>query len=314
MLDPRAKRFLDMLAAVAGAPPGAIAERRTAFRGLLRQAGSRRPAEAKVRDLEIEGAAGLMPARLYGPVDRGGETLPGLLFCHGGGLVAGDLDSHDTVCRGIGAAGRLRVLAFAYRLAPEHPFPAALDDAVAALGWATRHAGELNIDPKRLAVGGDSAGAGLAASLCQEAHCNGPSITAQLLLCPVLDASGDLSSRRDFAEGYFLDSTAIASDVAAYAGAADPADPRISPLRAADFAGLPPAIIHTAEYDPVRDDGAAYAERLERAGVPVGYRCHPGMIHLFYALAGVMPQGDAALAAIGAELRAMMDGDDLGHG
>lgn len=305
-LDPYARRFLDMMAMGGTAEPS-VAGRRNALRNLARLSRPRTVTAVAVRDLSVPGPAGELPARLYEPA--GAETaLPGLVFFHGGGLVAGDLDTHDAICRTLVEAAGIRLLAVDYRLAPEHPFPAAIEDALAASRWALAHAEELGIDPDRLAIGGDSAGAGLAAVTCQEMRAAGdPAIAAQLLLCPVLDLAGSEPSRRDFAEGYFLDAATIARDLAALGvGEQDLADPRLSPLRAASLAGLPPAILHTAEFDIVRDGGTAYAGRLAEAGVPVRHTCHEGMIHYFYGLGGLIPSGALALNRIGAELATVL--------
>ncbi|GJD49472.1 Carboxylesterase NlhH [Methylobacterium crusticola] len=304
-LDPRARRFLDLIA-LAGPGPATPEARRAGVRALARFAGP--PAAlAAVAEHALPGPAGRLPARLYVP--HAGPAGPGLLFLHGGGFVAGDLDSHDGLCRALAAEAGVRVLALDYRLAPEHPFPAALEDAAAALAWLAEAGAGLGIEAARLAVGGDSAGAGIAASLCARARDRGgPAIAGQVLLCPVLDAAGEGGSRVAFAEGHGLDQATLARDVAAYAGSRDPRDPAISPLRATAFAGLPPALIHTAACDLVRDDGAAYADRLAAAGVRVRHTCHPGMIHHFYGLGGLIPYAAAALRQVGAELRDLLGG------
>ncbi|WP_132252505.1 alpha/beta hydrolase [Methylobacterium segetis] len=300
-LDPHARRFLDMIAMGGVAEPD-VAGRRASLRSLARLA-ARGAEPAETRDLILPGPGGPLHARLYVPAGAEAAPSAGLLFFHGGGFVAGDLDTHDGICRALTAASGCRTVSVAYRLAPEHPFPAAVEDARASLAWVAAHAPALGIDPARLAVGGDSAGAGLAARLAQEAREHGPAIAAQILLCPVLDGVGEGASRADYASGYFLDAATIARDVEALGLAGlDLADPRLSPLRAASLAGLPPAIIHTAEYDIVRDDGTAYAARIAEAGVPVRHTCHRGMIHFFYGLGGLVPAGRPALAAIGRDL------------
>ena len=291
-LDPHVSRFLDMMA-LGGSHGITLDARREGLRGLARLAGL--SAEGvETRDLVLPGPAGPIPARLYAPMEC--EGGPGLVYLHGGGLVTGGLDTHDGICRVLAEAGGLRVVAVDYRLAPEHPFPAALEDALAATAWIAAHAKKLGIDPARLGIGGDSAGAGLAARVCQERR--DERIRAQLLICPVLDGHGASASRRDFARGYFLDEATIRRDLAACGPAAAAPSPRLSPLREAALAGLPPARIHTAEYDPVRDDGAAYAERLERAGIEAAHRCHAGMIHYFYGLGRLVPRGRPILSAI----------------
>ncbi|WP_232629368.1 alpha/beta hydrolase [Methylobacterium sp. Leaf118] len=294
-LDPHVSRFLDMMAL--GASGGIdLAARRAGLRGLARLAAAGAPAGGiSVRDLTMPGPGGALALRLYAP--EGAAPGPGLVFLHGGGLVTGDLDTHDAMCRTLAESGAMRVVAVAYRLAPEHPFPAPLDDALAATRWVAAQADDLGIDPVRLAVGGESAGAGLAARVCQEMREAGRTLAAQLLICPVLDVHGAGASRRDFARGYFLDEATIQTDLAACGPEARP-EPRFCPLRETDLAGLPPARIHTAEYDPVRDDGETYAARLAQAGVPVVQARHAGMIHFFYGLGRLVPRARPILSEI----------------
>jgi acetyl esterase len=308
-LDPRAERFLERLAALN--PPSALAltveERRSALRHLLTFSGTEEPI-GRVEDRMLPGAAGALKARLYTPIDAPSTVLPGLIYFHGGGLVAGSLDTHDGICRSLANASGCRLVSVDYRLAPEHPFPAAVEDGYAAACWVGSHTEELHIDPDRLAIGGDSAGATLAAVVCQTAAAaQGVRLAMQFLLCPITDFGSDTESRRRFAAGYLLDRATLDHDLRHYAGPdGDPADPRISPLRAVNVRQLPPACIQTAEFDPVRDEGEAYAERLERAGVRTLYRCHSGMIHLFYGMGGLIPYAAAAYQAMGADIRSML--------
>ncbi|KQT47668.1 alpha/beta hydrolase [Methylobacterium sp. Leaf456] len=294
-LDPHVSRFLDMMA-LGGSGGIDLAARREGLRGLSKLAAAGlATGPVSVRDLTMPGPGGALALRLYAPE---GETAgPGLVFLHGGGLVTGDLDTHDALCRTLCDAGRMRVVAVEYRLAPEQPFPAGLDDALAATHWVVEHAADLGIDPARLAVGGESAGAGLAARVCQEMREAGKTLAAQLLICPVLDIHGVGASRRDFARGYFLDEATIQGDLIACGPEALP-NPRFCPLRETEMTGLPPAHIHTAEYDPVRDDGETYAERLTRAGVPVVHARHAGMIHFFYGLGRLVPRSRPILSEI----------------
>ena len=192
-----------------------------------------------------------------------------------------------------------------YRLAPEHQFPAAIEDAVAATKWVSEHARSLGIDAAKLVVGGDSAGATLAAVVCQEALRNaGPSISVQCLICPVLDFEDTSPSREELAESHLLEMATLEADLALYLPAGvERGDPRISPLRATRFAGLPAAIIHTAEFDPMRDEGNAYAGKLVAAGVEVEHVCHDGMIHNFHAMGAILPQGRLVLHQIGEQIR-----------
>jgi acetyl esterase len=193
-------------------------------------------------------------------------------------------------------------------LAPEHPFPAAIEDGLAATAWVTAHAPELGLDPDHIGVCGDSAGATLAAVVCQSVAAGGqPRLACQLLLCPIMDYAEESDSRLSLAEGYLVDRATLEHDLRHYLPAgADRADPRVSPLRAPELRGLPPTCVHTAEFDPLRDEGAAYAARVRTAGVPSTYRCHPGMIHLFYGLGALIPYADTAFELMGADLRSLL--------
>jgi acetyl esterase/lipase len=225
-------------------------------------------------------------------------------------MVAGSLDTHDRICAALAQLTGCRLVSVGYRLAPEHRFPAAVEDAIAATRWVSGQAALLGIDPARIVVGGDSAGATLGAVVCQHAaRHGGPAILLQCLICPVLDFDEPSPSRLEFAEDHLLDSTMIEADLADYLpDGADAADPRISPLRATDLAGLPAAIIHTAEFDPMRDEGNAYARRLMAAGVAVEHTCHDGMIHNFHALGAILPQGQRVLHEIAEQIRRAVGG------
>ena len=303
-LDRGAQRLLKMLAAT-GQGAGAArtpAERRRGLDSLAELFDTPPDKAVEATDLTLPGPAGPLGAQLYAPA----AAAQGLIvYFHGGGWVAGSLATHDGVCRRLAIGSGLKVLAIDYRLAPEHPFPAALDDALAAVRWAGASAEALDFDPARLVVAGDSAGAGLAAAVAQSA--DRPPLALQLLICPILNLAGDSASRRAFAEGYFLDPATMAADLADYCGpTADLRDPRLSPLLAERLTGLPPALIHTAEYDPFRDEGEAYARRLRDAGVAVRQTRHGGMIHYFYALPRAIPYAAEALAGIGAEIGAVL--------
>jgi acetyl esterase/lipase len=223
-------------------------------------------------------------------------------------LVAGTVATHDSIARAVAKAGACRVVSVEYRLAPEHPFPAALDDALAAVTYVGAHAAAFGIDAARLGICGDSAGGTLAAATAQAvARIGSPRLALQLLICPILDYSRSTASRRDLASGYLVDQATLDHDLLHYAPpGTDPADPRISPLRAADIGRLPPTLIHTAEFDPLRDEGRDYFERLARADTEVSYTCHPGMIHLFYGLGAVIPYARTAFEQIGGEIRAAL--------
>ncbi len=308
-LDPQARRLLAMLGAGRRTDPAllTIAERRQGFADLMRLAGPR-PAIGAVDEVAVRGHAGWIAARVYTPVIPPPDALPGLVYYHGGGLVAGSLDTHDPLCRALARDAVCRVVSIDYRLAPEYRFPAAVDDAVASLEDVLDRASAFGLDPRRVAVGGDSAGATLAAVSAR--HCvtrTGSRPLCQFLLCPVLDMEPRTASRRDFGDGYLLDAGLMARDLADYAPSPqDRCDPRLSPLRADDLVGLPPAVIHTAEFDPLRDEGAAYAEKLRRAGVCAEDRCHAGMIHHFYGLTGFIPRARSILAEIAADLGARL--------
>lgn len=241
-----------------------------------------------------------LPARAYAPQGNGASELPGLIYFHGGGLVSGGLGTHDALCATLAARGRCRVIAVDYRLAPEARFPAAHDDALAAVRTIGADPGRWGIDPLRLGVAGDSAGANLAISAARRA---GVSLFMQLLLCPVLYLLARTPSRRERASGYLIDATTLETfwDLYRVEGLS-PDDPRIAPLRETDFSALPPAHIHTAEYDPMRDEGALYARALREAGVAARHVDHPGLIHHFHGLTGIIPAAHAAVRRIGDEL------------
>jgi acetyl esterase/lipase len=265
-------------------------------------------AVGRIEDRTLPGSGGPLAVRIYTPLDAGAETLPGLVYFHGGGLVAGNLGTHDFIGRALAAYGACRVVSVDYRLAPEHPFPAALDDALAAVAHVGACAAHFGIDGARLGICGDSAGGALAAATCQAvARIGSPRLALQLLICPILDYSRSTPSRREFASGYLLDQATLDDDLLQYAPGLDPADPRISPLHAGDFAGLPRTRIHTAEFDPARDEGREYFERLAQAHTDVSYTCHPGMIHLFYGLGAVIPYARTALELVGSEIRAALE-------
>ncbi|MGI3902818.1 MAG: alpha/beta hydrolase [Janthinobacterium lividum] len=308
-VDPQAARLMAMLGA--GRRPDwasvTAEERRRGFAGLMRMAG-RAPEIGGVESVSVAGADGALPARLYRPAGEPGGPRPGLVYFHGGGLVAGDLDTHDVLCRSLAQGSGCRVIAVGYRRAPEHRFPVAIEDALAAASDVLGRPESFGLDPARIAIGGDSAGATLAtvtAGALRHRSC--PRLVLQFLLCPVLDVQSATASRREFAEGYLLDAEMMARDLADYAPGLDPADPRLSPIRVHDLAGIPPALIHAAEFDPLRDEAALYADRLAAAGVPVDHHCHPGMIHHFYGLTGFIPAVRTILAGIAADLGARLE-------
>jgi acetyl esterase len=262
-------------------------------------------AMAQSEPVQIPGPAGTIGARLYVPASSPQGPLPLLVYFHGGGWVIGDLETHDDPCRFLAAHSGAALLAIDYRLAPEHPFPAAAEDAEAAYGWAVANAGQLRVDPHRIAVGGDSAGANLAAALCLMARdADSPLPTMQLLIYPVTDAAGESTSRRTFGDGFLLTRNDMDWFEQRYLPkGTDRSDPRVSVLRASDLSGLPPAYIATAGFDPLRDEGEEFAERLRQAGVPVTFRRHPGLVHTFANLSAICPSARAAMLKAAGALR-----------
>jgi acetyl esterase/lipase len=305
-LDPLAKRFLVMMAAVSSGDRSRPTpnDRRQAFAKLMQFAANDVAVVTGI-DGALPGRGGNIPYRLYASANETTEHLPGFVYFHGGGMVAGSIETHDWVCAALAETTGCRLVSVEYRLAPENKFPAAIEDAVAAVEWVSEHAFLLGIDPTKLVVGGDSSGATLAAVVCQETlRSAGPPISAQCLICPVLDFEERSPSRQAFAENHLVDKITLEADLADYLpDGADLADPRISPLRAVRFAGLPAAIIHTAEFDPMRDEGNAYAGKLIAAGVAVDHTCHDGMIHNFHAMGAMLPQGRLVLQQIGEQVR-----------
>jgi acetyl esterase len=309
-LDPAAKRLLDMLAVGGMADIASMTpqQMRDGFRRLAQAVDIKGAPIGKIEDGELPGPGGPLPYRLYRPQHPAALPLPALVFFHGGGCVFGDIDTHDGLCRTLATESGCAVISVGYRRAPEHKFPAAVEDSYAATQWVSEHAAGLGLDADRIAVGGDSAGGGLAAVVCQMAAAGrGPRLALQVLLCPVMNIRAETPSRRELAQGYFLNQATIDWMLRHYCGDdVDRDDPRLSPLRAAQFSGLPPAQIHTAEFDPLRDEGEAYAKLLRHAGVAAQYTCHAGMIHHFYAMAGAIPAARAALKAAAADMRAAL--------
>jgi acetyl esterase len=291
-VDPQLAALLQLIA-TAGHPPmheGSPEDARKGFRALT--VDTVRPEDVvpvgSVEELSVADC----PARLYRPVD-GGAPAPVLVYFHGGGFVIGDLDTHDQTCRRICRGASATVLSVAYRLAPEHPFPAGMDDAVASVRWAVEHLCTEG-GAERVAVGGDSAGAALATACARELP---ELVSAQVLLYPTTDPFGEHPSRVENGEGYFLDTAAMEWFFAHYVGTGDGIeadDPRLSPLRA-DLTGLAPALVVTAELDPLRDEGEAYAAALTEAGVAVDAVRYDGMIHGFVDMG---PFSEAAAKAV----------------
>jgi acetyl esterase len=258
---------------------------------------------AEAKDLSLPGPAGPLAFRLYRPESAGATKPPLLIYLHGGGWIRGDLDTHDDICRYLCHHAGVIVASVAYRLAPEAKFPAPVDDAYAALEWLAREAGKLGADAKRIAIGGDSAGGNIACAVTMLARDRkGPKIAFQLLIYPVTDLASDTESKRLYSKGYLLNSMPFYID--SYVKAeADKRNGLASPLRAADLANLPPAFILTAGFDPLRDEGEAYAERLKQAGVKVRLKRYESMIHGFASITGFLPSAEAGLADSAAALR-----------
>ena len=258
---------------------------------------------AHVEDRTIPGPAGQIPVRIYTPTGR--PPFPLLVYFHGGGWVIGNLETHDGVCRALTNAAACIVVSVDYRLAPEHPFPAAPEDSYAATQWVAANAAAIGGDPTRIAVGGDSAGGNLTAVVALVARDRGaPPLCFQLLVYPVTDAACDTASYRDNADGYFLTRDMMGwfwNHYAAQRSARE--NPYASPLRAASLKGLPPALVITAEFDPLRDEGEAYAARLRDAGVAAQLTRYDGMIHGFFGMGSMLDQAKTAIAQAAAALR-----------
>jgi acetyl esterase len=266
------------------------------------------PELESAKPLSIPSPHGAIPARIYTPkrLRKTGALAPCLVFYHGGGWVIGDLDSHDVVCRKLAHEGELIVISIDYRLAPEHKFPAAVDDALAAVKWVAANAKQLGIDAGRLMVGGDSAGGNLAAVVALAARDgDGPTLAGQVLIYPATDFAMKHPSHREPETSVLLTHSVIKWFMNHYLGDADIADWRASPARAKTFAGLPPAYVLTAGADPLRDEGDEYAKRLNDAGVPVSYKHFPGQFHGFFTMGKLLPQANVAASEIASWLKAL---------
>ena len=308
MLHPQARALLDFIEA-RGIPPThtlSPADARAFYRE-RRAATQPLPAEvAEVRDLAADGPHGPIPVRLYRPLGAGGAgPLPVLVYYHGGGWVIGDLDTHDVLCRELANGAGCAVAAVDYRMGPEHRFPAAVDDVLAATRWVRREAASLGLDAARMAVGGDSAGGNLAAVVALAAREAGDlPLAFQLLIYPATDMRRGHPSHQANGQGYLLTRDTMTYFHDHYID--DPRhdlDWRASPLLHADLSGLPPALVVTAGYDPLRDEGAAYAEALTAAGNSAAYVCFERQIHGFITMGKVLDEASTAVALCAAELR-----------
>ena len=285
-LDPESQRLIDLMAAANRPAWNTLSPQaaRDLYLSLRPGAQGPRPAEVTVVDRTIPGPAGELPVRLYRPASAPADAkLPALVYAHGGGWVFGNLDSHDVLCAQLALEAGIAVFHVDYRLAPEARFPGAFDDVVAALKWVAAHGASVGIDPTRLAIGGDSAGGNLAAavSLWARDH-GGPKLLMQLLAYPVTDAVARTESYRHFEDGYGLNAVTMEWFFDHYTpDKTSRGDWRVSPLRATSLAGLPPALVVTAGYDPLRDEGRAYAWRLQQEGTQADLVEFGGMLHGF---------------------------------
>lgn len=298
-LDTTVEEMLKQMADAAATPmiEMAVDDARAMYR-MMNEGNTRAPMH-EVTDTDADG----VPVRVYrpGPEDK----LPCLVYFHGGGWVIGDLETHDSVCRNLARDAHCVVIATDYRLAPEHSFPAALDDCYAVTCWAASHADQLNIDSARIAIGGDSSGGNLAACVSLRIKGEGgPAIVHQLLIYPVTDAALDSGSYEANGAGYMLTRDTMEWFFSHYVGAdADPFDPYISPLRAKDLSNLPSATVITAEFDPLRDEGEAYADKLKAAGVDTLAMRFDGMIHGFFAMTDLLPSARDATSLAAERLK-----------
>jgi acetyl esterase len=308
MLHPQSRNVIDLIES-RGIPPMHTltpSDARIAYRERRSLTQPAPPQVALVQNFQIDGPHGSIPVRLYRPVGFDAALqMAALVYFHGGGWVIGDLDTHDTLCRELANGAGCVVISVDYRLAPEHPFPAGLNDAIAATRWVQAHAGELHIDASRLAVGGDSAGANLAAVVAIDARDHGDQgIAFQLLIYPATDLNCNTTSYIENGDGYLLTRETMAYYIGEYiTDPTDYKDWRASPLLHPDLSNLPPALVLTAGFDPLRDEGAAYALRLTQSGNSASYVCFERQIHGFITMGRVISEAHTAVALCAAELK-----------
>jgi acetyl esterase len=305
-LDPQTQELLNQMAQKVVPPLNTLTptEARELKNAVFLELGGPPEPVSSVASMNVPGPAGNLPIRVYTP--EGNPPFPVLVYFHGGGWVIGNLDTHDSLCRSFANGTPCVVVSVDYRLAPEHKFPAAVEDSYAATLWVAQNADRLNADPARIAVAGDSAGGDLAAVVSLMARDKGgPSIAYQVLIYPVTDLSSfETQSYREHAESYILTKASMEYYRGHYLRSEqDSYHPYASPLLAPDLSGLPPAFVVTAEFDVLADEAEAYAKRLEQAGVPVTYRCYKGMIHPFLSFSGVLDRARDAMAEVTAQLR-----------
>jgi acetyl esterase len=312
MLDPEIRVLLDAMNAAPGQPGHEVpvAQARAAHAAESAELGGRGQPVEEVRSLAVPGPAGDVPVRVYRPLESAAASgRPGVVaYLHGGGWCVGTLDSFDAVCRALANASGALVASVAYRLAPEHPFPAGLEDALSAVRWLGAQADELGAEPARLAVAGDSAGGNLAAVTARRLRDEGgPPLLVQALVYPVCDAALDTGSYRENVAGFGLSAADMRRWWGLYLDGADGLQPDCSPLRADDLAGLPPAFVLTVDRDVLRDEGEAYARALQAVGVPAELRRYDGAIHGFFRWLARSELSRRAVADVGAALRAGLE-------
>lgn len=289
-------------------PAQARARNRREIRAVTIESGAPPTVVGSVRDVVVDGAGVTLQARHYAPLHDATEQ-PLVVFFHGGGFVICDLDTHDEPCRMLAHHGGVHVLSVAYRLAPEHPFPTPMEDCCAALRWAIANAASLGADPARICTAGDSAGANLAAVAALAAAREGTPLAGQLLIYPTTDSRAETPSKKLFSDGYLLTSADMTAFTALYLS--DDlelcADPRVSPRRSPDLAHSPPTVIVTAAFDPLRDEGEAYASALDAAGVTVRARRVAGLVHGFMHMTTIVPAAKAAMIDMARMFRRLLD-------
>ncbi len=306
VMDPKAQivgEFVKSIRVPGYYPP--LPELRQQLRTMVSIMDAPAPALPRLEDIRIPGPAGPIGARVYDPAGPSASPRPVVAYFHGGGWVQGDLETHHGLCARLASRAGALIVAIDYRLAPEHKFPAAVDDCFAAYRWLRSHAGELGGDAARVGLAGDSAGGNLSAVVSQLSARAGDVVPAcQVLIYPALDCGLDTSSHRELEDAHVIPRDRILWYMTQYLrDEADWRDPRAAPLLSSDLAGQPATLIITAGFDPLRDEGLAYAERLRNAGVDVTYREYPGQIHAFVSLTKAIPQGLACTWEIGDYLR-----------
>jgi acetyl esterase/lipase len=293
-MDPKAQivgEFIKSIRVPGYFPP--LPELRKQLRTMVALMDEPAPSLPRVENISIPGPAGPIPARVYDPVGKAGAALPAVAFFHGGGWVQGDLESHHGLCARLALHSGALVVAVDYRLAPEHKFPAAVEDCLAAYRFLRSSGREIGADPRRVGVSGDSAGGNLAAVVSQlAARADMPVPTCQVLIYPAVDFVFETASHRELEDAHVIPRDRVVWYAEQYLrGERDRTDPRAAPARSADLTGQPPALVITAGFDPLRDEGRVYADRLREAGVDVVYHEYPGQIHAFVSLTKAIPQG-----------------------